>query len=281
MRELLKFIDENYGIGESQNGKNRGVFINKIDHAKEFNFSLSEPCLCLCLRGEKHFYINEKCYIQNTKDFVLTATTLPINAQILATQTSPYTSVRIDLDEELIKGVLSRLKHSAKSGCYCGLKFEKSSERIRVVVDRLVRDEMDDFVLNLALQELVYALAISGCAEFLHTFVSESGAGFSVTWALNYMRQNYASKLKVSTLANLVGLSERSFYEKFKSVTGLTPVGFVRLLRLREARELLKQGKSATVAAMSVGYESVSHFSRDYSKFYGASPKAHASFLRA
>lgn len=48
----------------------------------------------------------------------------------------------------------------------------------------------------------------------------------------------------------------------------------MRLLRLSEAKRLIAQGMSAASAGLAVGYESSSHFSRDYSRLFGASPRA-------
>lgn len=45
-------------------------------------------------------------------------------------------------------------------------------------------------------------------------------------------------------------------------------------LRLTEARRLmLDEDKKVADAAMEVGYESVSQFTRDYSRMFGCSPK--------
>lgn len=45
-------------------------------------------------------------------------------------------------------------------------------------------------------------------------------------------------------------------------------------LRLTEARRLmLDEDKTVTDAAMEVGYDSVSQFTRDYNRMFGCSPK--------
>lgn len=164
---------------------------HKISKPTEINFSLSEPCLCLCLRGQKHFYINQKSYIQSVGDYVLTATTLPINADIVP-KNGAYTSIRIDLAKELIVDVINKSKlNPPKHKCYCGLNFNKSSKELEAVVARLLKEPL-----------------------------SEGGLQFGVSQALMYLRQNYASKLNMSSVAKLSGLSERSFYDKFKVPRG-------------------------------------------------------------
>ena len=43
---------------------------------------------------------------------------------------------------------------------------------------------------------------------------------------------------------------------------------------------LLNQNIEASTVAFAVGYESPSQFSREYSRMFGMSPKAHSEFLK-
>lgn len=50
----------------------------------------------------------------------------------------------------------------------------------------------------------------------------------------------------------------------------MSPLQFQKQLRLRVAREqMLKDGLDATSAVYEVGYESVTQFNREYSRFFG------------
>jgi AraC-like DNA-binding protein len=71
-------------------------------------------------------------------------------------------------------------------------------------------------------------------------------------------------------------MSQSSFHEHFKSVTGTTPLQYQKDLRMIEAHALLSRGvSSVSAASFEVGYESPTHFSRDYSRKFGCSPKHH------
>jgi transcriptional regulator GlxA family with amidase domain len=60
-------------------------------------------------------------------------------------------------------------------------------------------------------------------------------------------------------------------------LTSLTPIQYQKRLRLIEARDLIQdQGWLVSRAAFEVGYESVSQFTRDYGKLFGAPPKQDA-----
>ena len=55
--------------------------------------------------------------------------------------------------------------------------------------------------------------------------------------------------------------------------TLVTPLQFQKRLRLYEAERLMRiEGKDAGTAALSVGYESVSQFTREYKRQFGDPP---------
>ena len=65
---------------------------------------------------------------------------------------------------------------------------------------------------------------------------------------------------------------------RFRQLTGMSPLGFLRRLRLGEARRLLLvRGETAAGAAAAVGYASPSHFGRDYRRAYETTPAADAA----
>jgi AraC-like DNA-binding protein len=69
-------------------------------------------------------------------------------------------------------------------------------------------------------------------------------------------------------------MSLTAFHTHFKRMTSLTPGQFQKRIRLVEARRLmLNEGVSATRAALEVGYESVSQFTREYGRMFGAPPR--------
>lgn len=78
------------------------------------------------------------------------------------------------------------------------------------------------------------------------------------------------------TLAELgreVGCSPFYLSRIFSENTGLTISRYLRNLRLSHAAELLRSGRcNVTEAAMTVGYSSLSHFSKAFAEMFGACP---------
>ena len=108
----------------------------------------------------------------------------------------------------------------------------------------------------------------------LREMIQSNSAANKIARAIKYIRDNYRAGLLVTEVAREVGMSESSFYQKFREITGITPLQYQKTLRLMEAHALLSlDGYSVSDAAFAVGYESANHFSRDYSKKFGIPPK--------
>ncbi|AIY87318.1 AraC family transcriptional regulator [Thermotoga sp. 2812B] len=101
-----------------------------------------------------------------------------------------------------------------------------------------------------------------------------------VVTALNYLKEHFSEPVNMKKLAEMVGMSVSSFYQNFKTLTGMTPLQYQKKLRLCEARKLLMTESDATTAAYQVGYESLSQFSREYKRFFGVSPSQDVKKLR-
>lgn len=87
--------------------------------------------------------------------------------------------------------------------------------------------------------------------------------------------------MRVETLAQAVNMSVSSLHHHFKHVTTLSPLQYQKQLRLHEARRLLlQQGGDVGSVAATVGYESPSQFSREYSRLFGAPPMRDVVHLR-
>jgi AraC-like DNA-binding protein len=77
-------------------------------------------------------------------------------------------------------------------------------------------------------------------------------------------------------------MSTPSLYEHFRAVTAMTPLQFQKQLRLQDARSLmLVEDIDATTAALRVGYESPTQFSREYRRHFGEPPARGIARLRA
>ncbi|RVU30999.1 AraC family transcriptional regulator [Neptunomonas marina] len=88
-----------------------------------------------------------------------------------------------------------------------------------------------------------------------------------------FCEANLASKISLTQLASLCGLSRFQLLRRFERTVGLTPHNWLTLLRLERACLLLKRA-TLTLAqvAIEVGFYDQSHFVRTFRQYYGIAP---------
>jgi len=76
--------------------------------------------------------------------------------------------------------------------------------------------------------------------------------------------------LHIEELAAVARMGISTLHHQFRALTAMSPLQYQKQFRLQRARErMLMDGVDATSAAYKVGYESVSQFNREYSRFFG------------
>jgi AraC-like DNA-binding protein len=256
----------------------------------EFNAIIYEPSLCIILQGKKAVGFGEELYSYGPQEYLLSSTHVPAKVRILeATKEVPYASFRIKFDLEdiydVIKNINSqKLMMSAKSEK--GLFFDDLNEKLYNPVFRLIKlldqsKEEIDYLSPLIIKEILFILINDKSGYFLNKFAMEGTVSNKIVKAISEIKDNFNEKLNVKELARMIDMSESSLYQNFKTITSMSPIQFQKKIRLEEAKlMLLNQNIDASEVAFAVGYESPSQFSREYSRMFGMSPKAHADYLR-
>jgi len=79
--------------------------------------------------------------------------------------------------------------------------------------------------------------------------------------------------LNVEMIAIEMGMSNSSLYRKVKGLSGLSPVDFIRIIRLKKAVQLMETGeKQISEIAYQVGFSSPAYFSTCFQKQYRKTP---------
>ena len=86
----------------------------------------------------------------------------------------------------------------------------------------------------------------------------------------------------LAEMARAVNLSPSHFYHLFKSETGMPPTRYVKLLRMRKAKELLETTfMSVKEIVTLIGAHDGSHFVRDFKRHYNLTPTQYRRLLYA
>jgi AraC family ethanolamine operon transcriptional activator len=76
----------------------------------------------------------------------------------------------------------------------------------------------------------------------------------------------------VTQLCLQLGVSRRTLQNAFHHVLDMSPLAYVKAVRLKQARQCLKQGNLVTEAATACGFWHFGHFAHDYQALFGERP---------
>ena len=100
-------------------------------------------------------------------------------------------------------------------------------------------------------------------------------APWYVKRAEDYLRTYFSESVTLEDLAQTAGVSSRSLQYGFKKAHGITPMQYLRDLRLAQVREQLQRGNeeaSVTSVAMACGFKQLGWFANQYKEKYGEAP---------
>ncbi len=264
-----------------------GLSVYRRSAISEIEAVVYKPVICLILQGSKVTSIGDQRVELRPGDALLVSHDLPVTSRITkASKQEPYIAVILSLDMGLVRSL-----HDQVAGANLPTADTRSLAKSRAETEwlapltryfELMGNPMDATVLGPSiLREIHYRLLLSPVGRMLRRLLVADGQANRIAKAIRLLRAELASPLRVSDLANTAGMSASSFHEHFKAVTGTTPLQYQKDLRLIEARALLvDQGQSVFETALGVGYESPTHFSRDYSRKFGLPPARDARIAR-
>ncbi len=224
---------------------------------RELLYDASE---CIVITGEAHY---ESCVVEATPD-------------------EPYLSIVLAVPPDLVASTLVELAEVAPTPASPGVAPEAAflarvDDRVLEPLCRIVRS-MDDaaerhIVAPLALRELVFRLLQSDAATALRRAACRGGDEGRILAVMQFMRDHAARKLTVESLAKRAHMSPSHFAHRFRDVARVSPMRYLKHLRLEQARvALVRDGLRAAEAAERSGYASAAHFTRDFKQHFGVSP---------
>ncbi len=93
-----------------------------------------------------------------------------------------------------------------------------------------------------------------------------------------WMEDHYTEKISIDSIADKACISHRHFKRRFKKATGETPLAYLQLLRIENAKIKLETTRETiNDITWMVGYEDITSFRKLFKKYTGLSPKEYRS----
>lgn len=280
-RELLCTLERMTGDLEgSLDTPIEGLFLHRISQPTGAKPGLQKAALGVIAQGSKRLLIGDDAYEYDPFHYLISSVDLPVVAKVsVASPTLPYLGLRLELNVEEITSLISDESlppqppaEAARALCVNPLGGALLDAVLRLL--RLLDTPRDIPILApLVKRELLYRLLMNGQSAVLRQSVLQDSQLNRVAKAIRILRDNYAQPLRVEEIARDVHMSVSSLHHHFKQATAMSPLQYQKHLRLQEARRLmLTDDAGVALAAHSVGYESSSQFSREYSRLFGSPP---------
>jgi AraC-like DNA-binding protein len=213
---------------------------------------------------------------------------LPVVSHVTrASVREPFLGMMLTLDARSILQMASEmdLPQPRRDYAYRSISIETLDAALLDALVRLVKllDEpaLIPRLAPLVQQEITIRLLTGPHGPELRHLVTVGSPSQQIAKAVAWLKQNFVQALHVDDLADRAHMSPSTFRQHFRAITGSSPLRFQKQLRLQEARQLmLNQNIDAGRAGGHVGYESVSQFSREYSRLFGAPPQRDVRRLR-
>ncbi len=247
--------------------------------------ALYEPLICLIGQGEKKCHVGDKTYHYKGGDFLISSLPVPVELEIVsASMEKPMLTVAIGIDLARIADLLLKIERIEGETESCK-PFENSSIFIgkadEELIDSFLRlleaseDERESIILgNNIIDEIYYRVLTSDSGDALKILLNQRGNIQRISRVVEYIHSNLKKSHNMDDLAGTANMSKTSFFETFKKVMNISPLQYIKSIRLHKAQVFLKEGRNAKESGYMVGYNSVSQFSREYKRYFGFSPSA-------
>ncbi|MCA1869454.1 AraC family transcriptional regulator [Agrobacterium genomosp. 3] len=246
------------------------------------------PQLCLVAQGRKEVTLGDRVFSYAPGRYGVVTYDLPAIGHVIeATPDNPYLCLYLDFNPVMLGDLTSRVPPPPEQPSPpIGKTVSEAGPGLLDAALRLLRVLDDPKALPvlgpLAEQEILYHLLAGPDGARMRHITSSQGRVAQVGSAIAWIGKNFREGFSIDRLAAEVGMSSSSLHEHFRAVTAMTPLQFQKQLRLQDARSLmLTEDIDVASAALRVGYESPSQFSREYRRHFGEPPARDIARLRA
>ncbi|WP_394209602.1 AraC family transcriptional regulator N-terminal domain-containing protein [Enterovibrio calviensis] len=266
-----------------------GCHLTAIDGLKLYSCSSNiplvplvlQPTICFVLQGQKRVTTGKSSYIYDTHTYLINSVTRPVEASLSeVSKDKPYVGLSLAIDQHLVGQLMMEMapwqRDSTNEQQMALTQSTRLTASIADLISRLVDtldNPMDQQILADSLRRELYYQVLKGpCGGLLRNSVSNHAGANRIAPVVHYLEQNFERNLDIEEIASVAGMSSSTLHEHFRKVTSVSPIQYVKSLRLHKARSMLSSGFQVAEVCYGVGYSSPSQFSREFKRYFGFTP---------
>jgi AraC-like DNA-binding protein len=208
-------------------------------------------------QGRKVVYCGDAVYVYNPQRYLLVTLPLPLEAEIRGVRPGqPYLGFAFELDMSVLGQLILEIGEGA-----LGPETQTQSPPLLSVSS-----------MSPVLSDV--------CIRLFRALTLRDGNSQRMARVVSYIQERYERPLNVQTIARKAGMGESTLHHVFKEAVGMSPMQYLKKIRLHQARLMMvSDGLGAGEAAFRVGYGSASQFSREFKRLFGLLPSRAAETL--
>ena len=286
LEELRQLITRHAGAPQAAMAA-AGIRAVAADSPTELTHHVLEPILAVVAQGAKRAVLGDKVFEYSAGQYLVVSVDLPIAGHVFqASRELPYLSAGLTLKPATIASLLLEMAASDRPSVEpAGFGVSDAPRELLESVVRMLRlldRPRDAAVLGPMLEREILWWLLNGEQGAMVRQIGLADSRLSqVSRAIRWIRVHHAKPCRIEELAEMAAMSASSFHRHFRAVTTMSPLQYQKVIRLQEARaRLLAESEDIAAVGFSVGYDSPSQFSREYSRLFGAPPGRDVERLR-
>ena len=247
-----------------------------------------EPSIIFVAQGRKIGYLGEDVYTYDARNYLVLSVPLPLECEVIASPKKPLLAVTLQVNPTALAELLVEMDEGIPVSAEMPRAMYSAplTQELRASVIRLLeclQSPLDGRVLGPSVvREIIYRVLCGERGGALRALAARHSQFGQISRVLRRIHAEYPQAFDVETMAHEANMGLTTFHHKFKSVTSVSPLQYLKSIRLHKARLLIAHdGMNANTAATKVGYESPSQFSREFKRLFGKSPLEEAERLKA
>ena len=260
----------------------KGVQLFRVTEPVRCAPAVYEPAVVAIVSGTKEAILDGNRHVYGCSQYLCCTMSMPVEAGTpAASPDNPLLGVYISLDTRVMTELAIEIESAAtairkpSSGSHPqGVALARWDDTFTDALLRILQltDNPADTVIlgESRLRELYYAVLKGDAGD---SAKRAFGVGNEVARSIEYLSSHLAEKITIDEVASVMGMSRAVLHRKFKQATSMSPIQFVKSMRLNSAAMKIAGGMNVNEAADAVGYTSSSQFSREFKRMYGQSPR--------
>jgi AraC-like DNA-binding protein len=264
-----------------------GVIHDAIEKVDLFRITRSSPrspqnynpSIIILAQGQKRVFIGDEVILYDPLNYLVLSVPLPLECETTASSEKPLLGITVKVDAATVGEIMltigdvpHNMKFVPKAIYSASLDNHLLDAAVRLL-ETLSSPTNSRFLGPMIVREIIYRVLCGEKGDALRALAFRNQRFFQIARTLDKIHGSYGNKLDLNSLAQEAGMSISTFHSSFKAVTNISPLQYIKNVRLHKARMLMvEEGINVNGAAYHVGYESPSQFNREYKRLFGSTP---------